>query len=95
MKIYILLCLKLMNIFNILVNIQEGKKAITILAKENKKILSPLSKDEIDQLLKFHVTAKANVDDRVVIFDNIKECFLFKNELGYEFEEHELERDSM
>jgi len=29
------------------------------------------------------------------MFDNLEECFLFKNDLDYEIEEHEPERDSM
>jgi len=29
------------------------------------------------------------------MFDNLEECFLFKNDLGYEIEEYELERDNM
>ena len=105
------------------------------LSKIKQKVLSPLSEDEIDQLLKGHVTAQAKADlqcphgqesvgetssslenddglvisfiyeqtdnisfhedDKAIMFDNIEDCFLFKNDLDHEFEEYELERDNM
>ena len=34
-------------------------------------------------------------DDKAVMFDNLEDCFLFKNDLDHEVEEHELERDNM
>jgi len=105
------------------------------LSKRKQKALSPLSDDEIDQLLKGHVTAQAKADlqcthgqesvgeisssfenddglvisfidqqtnniffhkdDKAVMFDNLEDCFLFKNDLDHEDEEYELERDNM
>lgn len=135
MKIYILLCLKLMKIFNILVKTLGGKEGNYCFSKRKQKLLYPLCEDEIYQLLKGYVTTQANAglqrshsqegvsetsytfeneqsleiifidqkidiiffheDDRVVMFDNPEECFVFKNELDYEFEEYEPERDNM
>jgi len=94
-----------------------------------------LSEDEIDQLLKGHVTAQAKADlqcphgqesvgetsssfenddglvisfidqqkdniffhedDKAVMFDNLEDCFLFKNDLDHEVEEYDLKRDNM
>ena len=34
-------------------------------------------------------------DDKAVTFDNLEDCFLFKNDLDHEDEEYELERDNM
>ena len=105
------------------------------LSKRKQKALSPLSEDEIDQLLKCHVTAQAKADlqcthgqesvgetfssfenddsleirvidkrtdniffhedDKAIMFDNLEDCFLFKNDLDHEIEEYELERDNM
>ena len=105
------------------------------LRKRKQKVLSPLSEDEIDQLLKGHVTTQANAglhcahgqegvgetsssfenddslvisfidqqtynvffheDDKDVMFYNLEDCFLFKNDLDHEVEEYELERDNM
>ena len=105
------------------------------LSKRKQKVLSPLSEDEIDQILKGHVIAQANAglqcahgqegvgetsstfenddnfeirfidqridivflheDDRVVMFDNLEVCFLFRNGLDYEIEECETKRHSM
>jgi len=105
------------------------------LSKTKHKVLSPLSEDEIDRLLKGQVTAKANAslqcahgqesvgeisstfenndsleisfidqqtdniffheDDKAVMFDDLEDCFLFKNDLGHAVEEYELERDNM
>lgn len=107
----------------------------TCLRKRKQKVLSPLSEDEIDQLLKGHVTTQVNADlqfahgqegdggtsssfendenivisfidqqtdniffheyDNAVMFDNLEDCFLFKNDLDHEVEEYELERDNM
>ena len=105
------------------------------LSKRKQKVLSPLFEDKIDQLLKSHVTAQANVGlqcshgqegvseasstfenedsfeirfvdqridivffhegDRAVMFDNLEECFPFKNDLDYKIEEYEPDRDNM
>ena len=105
------------------------------LSKRKQKVLSPLSEDEIDQLLKGHVSVEATTDlqcthsqesvgetsssfenddglvisfidqqtdniffhkdDKAVMFDNLEDCFLFKNDLDHEDEEYELERDNM
>jgi len=105
------------------------------LSKTKQKVLSPMSEDEIDQLLRSHVTAQAKADlqcthgqesfgetsssfgnddglviifidqqtdnifihkdDKVVMFDNLEDCFLFKNDLDHEVEEYDLERDNM
>jgi len=112
-----------------------GKEDNYYFNKGKQKVLSPLSEDEIDQLLKSHVTAQANAslqcshsqegvsetsssfenensieirfidqlidiaffheDDRAVMLDNLEEFVLFKNDLDYEFQEYEPERDSM
>jgi len=106
---------------------QEDK---TCLSKRKQKVLSPLSEDEIDQLLKGHVIAQAKAnrqcahgqegdggtsssfenddslvisfidqqkdniffheDDKAVMFDDLEDCFLCKNDL-----DHEVERDNM
>ena len=111
---------------------QEDK---TCLSKGKHKALSPLSEEEIDQLLKGHAItqAKANQqcahghasvgetsssfenddslvisfidqqtdniffheDDEAVMFDDLEDCFLFKNDLDHEIEEYKLERDNM
>ena len=34
-------------------------------------------------------------EDRVVMFNNLEKCFMFKHDLEYEFEEYEPKRDSM
>ena len=34
-------------------------------------------------------------DDKAVMFDDLEDCFLFKNDLDHEDEEYELERDNM
>jgi len=34
-------------------------------------------------------------DDKDIMFDNLEDCFLFKNELDHEVEEYKLERDNM
>lgn len=60
-----------------------GKEDNYHFSKRKQKVLSPLFEDEIDQLLKSHVTAQANADDRVVMFNNLEKCFLFKNDLDY------------
>jgi len=92
------------------------------LSKRKQKALSPLSEEEIDQLLKGQVTTQAKADlqctlgqenvgktsssfekndslvisfvdqqtDKAVMFDNLEDCFLFKNDL-----DHEVERDNM
>ena len=107
----------------------------TCLSKRKQKVLSPLFENEIDQLLKGHITAQANADlqcahgqkgvgetsfsfendnsleisfidqqtdniffhedDKAVMFDDLEDCFLFKNDLHHEVEEYELERDNM
>jgi len=111
---------------------QEDK---TCLSKRKQKVISPLSEDEIDQLLKGHVTAQAKAnpqcahgqegdgetsssvenddslvisfidqqtyniffheDDKAIMFDDLEDCFLFKNDLDHEVEEYKLERDNM
>jgi len=48
-----------------------------------------LQGDQLTDIVFFHE------DDRVVMFDNLEECFLFKNDLDYEFEEYEPLRDNM
>ena len=92
------------------------------LSRRKQKPLSPLSEEEIDQLLKGLVIAQATTDlqcthsqesvgetfssfekddyhvisfvdqqtDKAVMFDNLEDCFLFKNDL-----DHEVERDNM
>jgi len=92
------------------------------LNKRKQKELSPLSEEEIDQLLKGQVTAQARANlkctlgqenvgktsssfekddclvinfvdqqiDKVVMFDNLEDRFLFKNDL-----DHEVERENM
>ena len=107
----------------------------TCLSKRKQKVLSPLSEDEIDQLLKGHAIAQAKADrqcahgqegdggtsssfenddsfvisfidqqtdniffheaDKAVMFDDLEDCFLSKNDLDHEVEEYELERDNM
>ena len=104
-------------------------------SRRKQKALSPLSEEEIDQLLKGHATtqAKANrqcahghesvgetsssfenddslvisfidqqtdniffhEDDEAVMFDDLEDNFLFKNDLDHEIEEYKLERDNM
>jgi len=111
---------------------QEDK---TCLSKRKHKVLSPMSEDEIDQLLKGHAIAQAKADrkcahgqegdggtsssfenddsfvirfidqqtdniffhevDKAIMFDDLEDCFLSKNDLDHEVEEYELERDNM
>jgi len=96
--------------------------SLSSLSRRKQKPLSPLSEEEIDQLLKGLVIAQATTDlqcthsqesvgetsssfekddylvisfvdqqtDKAVMFDNLEDCFLFKNDL-----DHEVERDNM
>jgi len=103
--------------------------SLSALSRRKQKPLSPLSEEEIDQLLKGQATAQATIDlqcthgqesvgesfssfenddslvtsfidqqtnniffhedDKAVMFDDLEDCFLFKNDL-----EHEVERDN-
>ena len=105
------------------------------LSRIKQKALSPLSEEEIDQLLKGHATAQTTTDlqcthsqesvgetsssfenddslvisfidqqidniffhedDEAVMFDDLEDCFPFKNDLDHEIEEYKLERDNM
>ena len=58
-------------------------------------VIKPICDDDFlqeDQLIE---TVVFHEDDRVVMFNNIEEFFLFKDYLEYEFEEYEPKRDSM
>ena len=48
-----------------------------------------LQEDQLADIFFFHE------DDRALMFDNLEEFFLFKNDLDYEFEEYETKRDKM
>ena len=104
-------------------------------SRRKQKALSPLSEEEIYQLLKGLVTTQAKADlqcthghesvgetsssfenddslvisfidqqtdniffhedDKAVMFDDLEDCFLFKNDLDHKVEEYKLERDNM
>ena len=48
-----------------------------------------LQGDQLTETVVFHE------EDRAIMFDNLKERFLFKDDLEYEFEEYERKIDSM
>ena len=56
---------------------------------ENEDSLEIRFIDQLTYIAFFHE------DDRAILFDNLEEFFLLKNELDYKFEEYEHERDNM
>ena len=48
-----------------------------------------LQRDQLTWNIFFHE------EDKAVMFNNLEECFMFKDDLDYEFEENESEIDSM
>ena len=48
-----------------------------------------LQRDQLKETIVFHE------EDKTIIFDNIEECFMFKYDLDYEFEEYEPKRDNV
>jgi len=105
------------------------------LSKRKQNVLSPVSEDEIDLLLKGQVAAQTNAglqcahgqevvgetsssfenddsleirfidqqrdniffheNDKAIMFDNLEDFFLFKNDLDHEIEEYEPKRDNI
>ena len=68
---------------------------ISILADLEVVVSKPICDDDFLQRDQLTETIVFHEDDRDVMFNNIEEFFLFKDDLEFEFEEYEPKRDNV